>query len=160
LTLPPQAVKTTKKAAGPTKKAVKFTIELAKAVEDKVLVTADFVSPAKPHHEIGACALCVALRSPSCPSAVSALQVTFLQKTIKVGGKAGALGDLVKVDSNGTKVTVTTTAPLAKRYLKYLTKKYLKQNSLREYMRVIANTKNGYELRYFKVGEAAADDEE
>jgi large subunit ribosomal protein L22e len=90
------------------------------------------------------------------------LQVTFLQSNIKVGGKTNALGDLVKVDvpASGTKVTVTTTAPLAKRYLKYLTKKYLKKNSLREYMRVIATSKGGYELRYFKVGEAAGEDEE
>ncbi len=88
------------------------------------------------------------------------MQVSFLQASIKVGGKTNALGDLVKIDVVGTKVTVTTTAPLAKRYLKYLTKKYLKKNSLREYMRVIATTRLGYELKYFKVGEAAADDEE
>lgn len=48
---------------------------------------------------------------------------------------------------------------MAKRYLKYLTKKYLKKNSLREYMRVISTGKASYELRYFKVSESAAAEE-
>ena len=55
-------------------------------------------------------------------------------------------------------MTITTTAPMAKRYIKYLTKKYLKKNSLREYLRVIANGKLSYELRYFKVGDGAAEE--
>ena len=37
------------------------------------------------------------------------------------------------------------------RYLKYLTKKYLKKNNLRDWLRVVANTKTSYELRYFNV---------
>ena len=40
---------------------------------------------------------------------------------------------------------------LSHRYLKYLTKKYLKKNNLRDWLRVVANTKTGYELRYFNV---------
>ncbi len=43
-----------------------------------------------------------------------------------------------------------------------LTKKYLKKNKLREYIRTVSS-KNGYELRYFKIagdGEAAEEDEE
>ena len=35
------------------------------------------------------------------------------------------------------------------RYLKYLTKKYLKKNSLRDYLRVVASSKDSYELKYF-----------
>ena len=99
--------------------------------------------------------------APCAPPPV--LQVSYLQSRIKVGGKAGALGELVKVDASGSLVTITSTAPLAKRYMKYLTKKYLKKNSLREYMRVIANSKKGFELRYFNLkteDDAAADDEE
>jgi large subunit ribosomal protein L22e len=38
-----------------------------------------------------------------------------------------------------------------KRYLKYLTKKFLKKNKLRDWLRVIANSKESYELRYFNI---------
>ena len=37
------------------------------------------------------------------------------------------------------------------RYLKYLTKKFLKKNNLRDYIRVVAMSKTGYELRYFQL---------
>ncbi|KAI7794091.1 60S ribosomal protein L22, partial [Triplophysa rosa] len=37
-------------------------------------------------------------------------------------------------------------------YLKYLTKKYLK-NNLRDWLRVVANTKESYELRYFQINQ-------
>ncbi|VDK53315.1 unnamed protein product [Anisakis simplex] len=47
--------------------------------------------------------------------------------------------------------------PFSKRYLKYLTKKYLKRNSLRDWLRVVASTKDTYELRYFQISQ---DDED
>lgn len=34
-----------------------------------------------------------------------------------------------------TKITVTSNIPFSKRYLKYLTKKFLKKNSLRDWIR-------------------------
>lgn len=40
---------------------------------------------------------------------------------------------------------------LFSRYLKYLTKKYLKKNNLRDWLRVVASSKDAYELRYFQV---------
>lgn len=43
------------------------------------------------------------------------------------------------------------------RYLKYLTKKYLKKNNLRDWLRVVASTKEAFELRYFQINN---DDEE
>ena len=45
------------------------------------------------------------------------------------------------------------------RYLKYLTKKYLKKNNLRDYIRVVANGKSVYELRYFMVNAEDEDEE-
>ena len=39
----------------------------------------------------------------------------------------------------------------AHRYMKYLTKKFLKKNNLRDYIRVVANSKSSYELRYFQI---------
>jgi hypothetical protein len=45
--------------------------------------------------------------------------------------------------------------PRARVPVQYLTKKYLKKNQLRDYLRVVAPTKNAYELRYYKMEEAA-----
>ncbi|GJN10701.1 hypothetical protein PR202_ga28818 [Eleusine coracana subsp. coracana] len=86
----------------------------------------------------------------------------FLQERIKVaGGKAGNLGDSVTVSREKTKVTVTSDGPFSKRYLKYLTKKYLKHN-VRDWLRVIAANKdrNVYELRYFNIAENEGEDED
>ena len=48
------------------------------------------------------------------------------------------------------------------RYLKYLTKKYLKKHNVRDWLRVIASNKdkNVYELRYFNIAENEGEDEE
>ena len=51
----------------------------------------------------------------------------------------------------GSKVYVQAEAPFSKRYLKYLTKKFLKKKQLRDWLRVVANNKSTYELRYFKI---------
>lgn len=47
------------------------------------------------------------------------------------------------------------------RYLKYLTKKYLKKQQLRDYLHVVANSqmKNTYELRYFNINADEGDAE-
>ena len=47
------------------------------------------------------------------------------------------------------------------RYLKYLTKKFLKKNNLRDYIRVVASSSASYELRYFQINpeEEASDGE-
>jgi hypothetical protein len=50
-----------------------------------------------------------------------------------------------------SKVFVTAEAPFSKRYLKYLSKKYLKKQQLRDYLHLIASNKSTYELRYFNV---------
>ncbi|KAF5201056.1 60S ribosomal protein L22-2 [Thalictrum thalictroides] len=48
------------------------------------------------------------------------------------------------------------------RYLKYLTKKYLKKHNVRDWLRVIASNKdrNVYELRYFNIAENEAEEED
>ena len=43
----------------------------------------------------------------------------FLSERIKVGGKAGALGEAVSVASDKTKVTVTSEVAMSKRCLLY-----------------------------------------
>ncbi|KAH7655036.1 Ribosomal protein L22e protein [Dioscorea alata] len=87
----------------------------------------------------------------------------FLQERIKVGGgKPGAFGDAVTVTREKTKITVTTDGPFSKRYLKYLTKKYLKKHNVRDWLRVISSNKdrNVYELRYFNIAENEGEEEE
>eukprot|EP00894_Picocystis_sp_ML_P000635 jgi/Pico_ML_1/51152/g2234.t1 len=87
---------------------------------------------------------------------------TFLAERIKVGGKAGVLGDAVNISREKFKIVVKSEVPMSKRYLKYLTKKYLRKHSVRDWLRVIASNKdrNVYELRYFNIAENEGDDEE
>merc|ERR1711862_277603 len=83
----------------------------------------------------------------------------FFKDRIKVGGKTGNLSDKVTVSREKAKILVSAEAPFSKRYLKYLSKKYLKAQSLRDYLRVVAPNKTSYELRYFKTAEDAADED-
>ncbi|XP_059659563.1 large ribosomal subunit protein eL22y-like isoform X3 [Cornus florida] len=58
----------------------------------------------------------------------------FLQERIKVSGKAGALGDVISLTRDKSKITVTSDASFSKRYLKYLTKKFLKKHNVRDWL--------------------------
>ncbi|KAI0051755.1 ribosomal protein L22e [Auriscalpium vulgare] len=85
----------------------------------------------------------------------------FLHDRIKVDGKAGQLGDSIKIQRDGDKsITVTSSIPFSKRYLKYLTKKFLKKNTLRDYLRVVAASKDVYQLRFYNIESPDDDDEE
>ncbi|KAL7711533.1 Large ribosomal subunit protein eL22 [Entamoeba marina] len=99
----------------------------------------------------------------NCPEFVEPKKlVTFFRQTIKVDGKAGNTKS-IEVKSNGSKVTISTTsAKLCKRYMKYLTKKFLKKNNLRDWLRVVSDKKDGFELKFFNVDqdeEVEADEE-
>ena len=76
---------------------------------------------------------------------------SFLTQRIKVDNKTGNLGTAVTVATDKDQITVESKVPFSKRYLKYLTKKYLKKQDLKEFLRVISTQKNTYELRYFKI---------
>jgi len=78
----------------------------------------------------------------------------FLHDRVKVNGKTGVLGNKVSISRQQAKLTVSAQPPFSKRYLKYLTKKYLKKNNLRDWLRVIATDKNTYDLRYFDIHDA------
>merc|ERR1711998_231719 len=84
----------------------------------------------------------------------------FLQERIKVGGKTGNLGDKVVITREKAKIFVTAELPFSKRYLKYLTKKYLKKQQLRDYVHVVASSKGMYELRYFNIPDNEADEDD
>merc|ERR1711971_455089 len=78
----------------------------------------------------------------------------FLQERIKVNGKTGNLGDKVTITREKSKIFVTAELPFSKRYLKYLTKKFLKKQGLRDFLHVVASSKNMYDLRYFNIPDA------
>merc|ERR1711865_843792 len=67
---------------------------------------------------------------------------SFLTQRIKVDNKTGNLGNNVTVATDKDQITVESKIPFSKRYLKYLTKKYLKKQDLKEFLRVIATNKN------------------
>ncbi|GFE54507.1 60S ribosomal protein L22 [Babesia ovis] len=79
----------------------------------------------------------------------------FLQDRIKVDGKTGNLGTNVTVTREKNKIYVVADIPFSKRYIKYLTKKYLKKQQLRDFLRVVANKEHSYELRYFQLNDEA-----
>ncbi|KAI9572843.1 ribosomal protein L22e [Boletus coccyginus] len=85
----------------------------------------------------------------------------FLHDRIKVEGKAGQLGDNVKItrDANN-KIIVTSNIAFSKRYLKYLTKKFLKKNTLRDWIRVVASSKDVYQLRFYNIARDGDDEDE
>jgi len=82
----------------------------------------------------------------------------YLQDRIKVEGKTNNLAAAnVTVGRDRSKLTVTADSTFSKRQLKYLSKRYLKKQQLRDYLRVVAASKNSYELRYFSI--SAGDDD-
>merc|ERR1712178_18225 len=84
----------------------------------------------------------------------------FLQERIKVDGKTGNLGDKVVISREKSKIYVTAEMPFSKRYLKYLTKKFLKKQGLRDFLHVVASSKNMYDLRYFNIPDADDGDDD
>jgi large subunit ribosomal protein L22e len=112
---------------------VKFVIDCTQPVDDKVLDVAQFEK--------------------------------YLHDRIKLnGGKTGQLAQQnVTITRDRTKLTITSPAEaqFSKRQLKYLSKRYLKKQQLKDYMRVVAASKNSYELRYYNIsaGDDGADEE-
>eukprot|EP01126_Amoeba_proteus_P014033 TRINITY_DN1606_c0_g2_i2.p1 TRINITY_DN1606_c0_g2~~TRINITY_DN1606_c0_g2_i2.p1 ORF type:complete len:122 (-),score=20.87 TRINITY_DN1606_c0_g2_i2:436-801(-) len=74
---------------------------------------------------------------------------TFLRQKIKSDKSASPQISLDKDKKNHIKVVAP--APFSKRYLKYLTKKFLKQQNLRDWIRVVATNKSTYALKYFNI---------
>ena len=87
---------------------------------------------------------------------------TFLQQRIKVDGRTGNLGDNITVNNLGDgRIEVVAHQELSGRYLKYLTKKFLKKQQLRDWLRVVSTAKGEYSLKFFNVvGDEAEDDDE
>lgn len=120
------------KQAGQKKKKVqiKYQIDCSRPVEDGIMQADDFE--------------------------------TYLKSRIKVNGRTSNTGvpRHLKFERQKYKLIVTSEIPLAKRYLKYLTKKYLKKNNLRDWLRVVSSSKDTYELRYYQINNEDEDEEE
>ena len=84
----------------------------------------------------------------------------FLRTAMKINGKKGNLHDQVTIAINKDKLNISTKVKFAKRYIKYLLKKYLKKNDILEYLKVIATDKHTYKIKYIKLGEAEENEEE
>ncbi|KAL2132172.1 hypothetical protein VTI74DRAFT_4135 [Chaetomium olivicolor] len=86
----------------------------------------------------------------------------FLAEKIKVEGRVGNLGETIKISQQGEgKIEIIAHNELSGRYLKYLTKKFLKKMQLRDWLRVVSTSKGVYELKFFNVvNEEAEEDEE
>lgn len=89
----------------------------------------------------------------------SIFQEQFLHERVKVGGKTNNFGNDLSIDRQKNKITVVSDIPFSKRYLKYLTKKYLKKNNLRDWLRVVSSAQTTYELRYFQINNEDEDEE-
>ena len=76
-----------------------------------------------------------------------------LKESLKLNGKKG-LQD-VEISSKDTRLTISTKIIFSKRYIKYLAKKYLKKQDLRDYLRVIATDKNTYTIKFVNISEGA-----
>merc|ERR1712230_316522 len=73
----------------------------------------------------------------------------FLVDHIKVEGQTG---EDVKLQREAAgKLSVTSTVPFSKRYLKYLTKKFLKKHQMREWLRVVSTGKDTYTLKFYNL---------
>eukprot|EP00930_Biecheleria_cincta_P084545 TRINITY_DN739_c0_g5_i1.p2 TRINITY_DN739_c0_g5~~TRINITY_DN739_c0_g5_i1.p2 ORF type:complete len:144 (+),score=45.75 TRINITY_DN739_c0_g5_i1:58-432(+) len=83
----------------------------------------------------------------------------FLTNRIKVDGKTGNLGEKISISRDKSKITVNAEAPFSKRYLKYLGKKYLKSQQLRDFLRIVAPSKTSYEMRYFNINDDKDEEE-
>ncbi|GAB5589602.1 60S ribosomal protein L22 [Umbelopsis nana] len=85
----------------------------------------------------------------------------YLHDHIKVDGRTNNLDDVVKIARGGdAKITVTATVQFSKRYLKYLTKRFLKKHQLRDWLRVIATDKHTYVLKYYNINQEEEEEEE
>lgn len=77
-----------------------------------------------------------------------------------MNGRAGNLGgEVVTIKRRKSKISVTSEVSFSKRHLKYLTKKYLKNNQ-GDWLCVVANSKESYESRYFQLNQERKEEED
>ncbi|XP_030387514.1 60S ribosomal protein L22 [Scaptodrosophila lebanonensis] len=75
----------------------------------------------------------------------------YMKSRIKVKNKINNLGENVTFERSKQSLIINSSVHFSKRYFKYLAKRYLKKNSLRDWVRIVSTGKEGFEMRYFKI---------
>lgn len=94
-------------------------------------------------------------------------QEEYVMARFKVDGRTGNLGNSVRFFKRENALHVHGEAAFAKRYIKYLAKKYLKKQELKDFLRIVStgnkSGNRGYQLKYFNItadGEDVEEEEE
>jgi len=79
----------------------------------------------------------------------------YIRDRVKVNGRTNNLQEAgITISRADSQLSFQASdAQVAKRYLKYLTKKFLKKHQLRDWLRVISTDKMTYTLKYYRVGD-------
>ncbi|XP_017053722.1 60S ribosomal protein L22 [Drosophila ficusphila] len=84
----------------------------------------------------------------------------YLKTHIKVRNKVNQLNELVTFErTKNSSLVVHSGVHFSKRYFKYLAKRYLKKNSLRDWVRVVSTAKDTYSMVYFNIQDKDDDDD-
>jgi large subunit ribosomal protein L22e len=75
----------------------------------------------------------------------------FLTERWKVDNKVKNFGGKVSIVKEHENVKFTFETDSTKKYVKYLTKKYLKKHDLRDWLHCVATSSVGYQLKYFPI---------
>ena len=83
---------------------------------------------------------------------------------IKVEDRLGNLGNNITIEEDEEKVIIlASNGTFSGKYLKYLTKRYLKKNQIRDWIRFVSVKQNSYKLQFYSINadeEEEEDDEE
>lgn len=79
-----------------------------------------------------------------------------MKEKLIINGKKGS--ENVEISTKDHRLNISTKVIFSKRYIKYLAKKYLKKQDLRDYLRVIATEKNTYTIKFVNISEEAEGD--
>ncbi|ODQ82205.1 hypothetical protein BABINDRAFT_173141 [Babjeviella inositovora NRRL Y-12698] len=85
--------------------------------------------------------------------------VKYLIDHVKVGGIVGNLGSDIEITEENNKVTVVSNTQFSGKYLKYLSKRYLKKNQIRDWIRFVSVKQNQYKLNFYNVAEEEEEEE-
>lgn len=82
---------------------------------------------------------------------------TFYQDRIKIKGQTNQLGRNVRLEILGNILKIHYTRFICKRYMKYLGKKFLRAKKLNSWVRLIADSKDGYKFTFFNIDKSAGE---
>ncbi|KAA0185868.1 hypothetical protein HAZT_HAZT002319 [Hyalella azteca] len=81
-------------------------------------------------------------------------QKRYLDQNFKVNGKRHNLENItLGLNEEAHTISVESTIPITKKYVKYLTQKYLCKHHMRDWVRVLSTGHNSstYVLKYYKI---------